>query len=176
MMTNKRDLSISMARANFVVLFTSIPVAILQFFIFALLHGMDNLWITWNLTLLIGVLLGVVVHELIHGMSWMIFGHKPFSAVKFGFQWKTITPYAHLKEPVEVNAYRIGGFMPGFILGILPYILSLVLSNGNLFWFSLIHTAAAGGDWLILWLIRNVKTGMLVEDHPTNAGCYVIEA
>jgi len=113
---------------------------------------------------------------LIHGISWVVFGHKPFSAIKFGFQWKTLTPYAHLKEPVEVNAYRLGAFLPGFILGIFPYILSLILGDGNLFWFSLIHTSAAAGDWLILWLIRKVQAGMQVEDHPTNAGCYVLEA
>jgi hypothetical protein len=176
MMTNKRDLSISMARANIIVLFTSIPVALIQFLIFIALHGLDNLGATWGPALLIAILLGIFVHELIHGISWVIFGNKPFSAIKFGFQWKTITPYAHLKEPVEVNAYRIGGFMPGFILGILPYILSLVLGDGNLFWFSLVHTAAAGGDWLILWLIRSVKAGTLVEDHPTHAGCYVLTA
>lgn len=175
-MENKRDLSISMARANVIVLFTSIPVALLQFLLFVMLHGMDNLATTWGSGLVIAIVLGIVVHELIHGLGWVIFGHKPFSAIKFGFQWKTITPYAHLKEPVEVNAYRIGGFMPGFILGILPYIFSLALGDGNLFWFSLVHTAAAGGDWLILWLIRNVKTGRLVEDHPTNAGCYVLES
>lgn len=176
MIENKRDLSITMARANIIVLFTSIPVALLQFLIFVMLHGLDNLATVWGSTLLIAVVLGIVVHELIHGLSWVIFGRKPFSAIKFGFQWKTITPYAHLKEPVEVNAYRIGGFMPGFVLGILPYILSLVFGDANLFWFSLVHTAAAGGDWLILWLIRNVKAGTLVEDHPTNAGCYVLEA
>lgn len=73
------------------------------------------------------------------------------------------------------RANVIVAFMPGFMLGILPYFLSLILGDGNLFWFSLIHTSAAGGDWLILWLIRNVKNGTLVEDHPTNAGCYVIE-
>jgi len=66
--------------------------------------------------------------------------------------------------------------MPGFILGILVYILSLVFGNGDLFWFSLVHTSSAGGDWLILWLIRHVKAGMLVEDPPTNAGCYVLES
>jgi hypothetical protein len=122
------------------------------------------------------VLLGVVAHELIHGITWAILGKKPFSALKFGFQWKTFTPYAHLKESVEVKAYRIGAFMPGFILGILTYILSMLPGDGNLFWFSLVHTSAAGGDWLILWLIRSVKAGMQVEDHPTNAGCYVIES
>lgn len=176
MMENKRDVSISMARANLIVLFTSIPVAILQFLIFVILHGMDDLATTWGSLLLIALVLGIVVHELIHGISWVIFGRKPFSAIKFGFQWKTFTPYAHLKEPVEVNAYRISGFMPGLVLGILPYILSLILGDGNLFWFGLIHTAAAGGDWLILWLLRDVRAGTLVEDHPTNAGCYVLEA
>ncbi|HKY53064.1 MAG TPA: DUF3267 domain-containing protein [Anaerolineales bacterium] len=176
-MTTKRDLSISMARANIIVSFIIIPVAILQFVIFTVLHGLEQTAITWSLTFLIVlVLLGVIIHELIHGFSWVIFGRKPFSAIKFGFQWKTLTPYAHLKEPVEVNAYRIGAFMPGFILGFLTYIFSLLPGDGNLFWFSLIHTAGAGGDWLILWLIRNVKSGTLVEDHPTNAGCYVIES
>jgi hypothetical protein len=176
MMENKRDLSVSMARANVIVMFISIPVVIIQFAIFILLHGAEGLKTTWNFALLFFiVLLGVVLHELVHGITWVIFGRKPFSAIKFGFQWKTLTPYAHLKEPVEVNAYRIGAFLPGFILGILVYVLSLGLGDGNLFWFSLIHTSSSGGDWLILWLIRNVKSGMEVEDHPTNAGCYVIE-
>jgi hypothetical protein len=177
MTENRRDLSVSMERANMIVLFISIPVAILQFGIFSLLYGAAALKPTWGSALLIiAVLLGIVIHELIHGIAWVIFGHKPFSAIKFGFLWKTVTPYAHLKEPVEVNAYRLGAFLPGFILGILTYVLSLGLGNGDLFWFSLVHTSAAGGDWLILWLIRSVKAGMLVEDHPSNAGCYVLEA
>jgi hypothetical protein len=174
---NKRDLSISMARANIIVMFISIPVIILQFAIFIGMHGLEGLKPTWSIALLIvAVLLGIVLHELIHGISWMIFGRKPLSSIKFGFQWQTLTPYAHLKEPVEVNAYRLGAFLPGFILGILIYVWSLLLGNGDLFWFSLVHTSAAGGDWLILWLIRHVKAGMQVEDHPTNAGCYVLES
>lgn len=173
---NKRDLSISMARANVLVIFIAIPLVILQFGLYEAIHGIPKMEPTWSLTtLLVFIVLGIVLHELIHGITWMIAGQKPFSAIKFGFQWKSITPYAHLKEPIEVNAYRLGGFMPGFILGILPYILSILSANGNLFWFSLVHTSAAGGDFLILWLIRNVRGGAQVEDHPTNAGCYVLE-
>jgi hypothetical protein len=166
-----------MEKANVVVILISIPVIILQFAMFLMLHGTDRLRPVGGLVLLIlAVLLGIVIHELIHGFGWMIFGGKSFSAIRFGFQWKTLTPYAHLMEPVEVNAYRLGAFMPGFILGILTYVLSLVLGNGDLFWFSLLHTSSSGGDWLILWLIRNIKSGALVEDHPTQAGCYVLEA
>ncbi len=175
-MENKRDLSISMARTNVIVFFISVPVIILQLVIFTMLHGIAHLQITWNVVVLIlAILAGMVAHELIHALSWVIFGHKSFSAIRFGIQWKTLVPYAHLKESVEVNSYRIAAFMPGLLLGILPYLLSLLLGDGNLFWFSLVHTSAAGGDWLILWLIRGVKSGILVEDHPANAGCYVLE-
>ena len=41
--------------------------------------------------------------------------------------------------------------------------------------FGLLFTLASGGDLLILWLIRKVKPGEFVQDHPTRAGCYVIE-
>jgi hypothetical protein len=177
MVESKRDLSISMARANIIILFISLPVVILQLAVFLLIHGTTGLKPVGSTALLIiAVLLGIVIHELIHGISWMIFGRKPISSINFGVQWKTFTPYAHLKEPVEVNAYRLGAFLPGFILGILPYSLSLLSGNADLFWFSLVHTSAAGGDWLILWLIRHIETGMQVEDHPTNAGCYVLES
>lgn len=176
MKENKRDHSITMAKANVIALGIVLPLAILQFILFTAIQGTENTQPTWGFNLLfLLVVLGVVVHEIIHGVSWAFFGRKPFSAIKFGFQWKTITPYAHIKEPVEVNAYRIGAFMPGFVLGILPYVISLLTGDGNLFWFGLVHTALAGGDWLVLWLIRKVEAGLLVEDHPTNAGCYVLE-
>jgi hypothetical protein len=41
--------------------------------------------------------------------------------------------------------------------------------------FGLLYTTAAGGDFLVLWILRNIKPNTLVEDHPTNAGCYIIE-
>lgn len=177
MIEKKRDLSVPMERANIIVLFMSIPVVILQLAIFLLLYGTEGLKPRGSSVLLVAaVLLGIVVHEWIHGLSWVVFGSKPCSAIRFGFQWKSLTPYAHLTEPVEVHAYRLGAFMPGLILGILTFVLSLLLGNGDLFWFSLIHASAAGGDWLILWLIRNVKAGVQVEDHPTHAGCYVLES
>jgi hypothetical protein len=176
MTENKRDYSITMAKANIIALGIVLPVAVLQFVTYTMIHGAEKTQPSWSFNILfIVVILGVAAHELIHGISWAAFGRRPFSVIKFGFQWKTITPYAHLREPVEVNAYRLGAFMPGFVLGILPYGISLLTGNGNLFWFGLVHTALAGGDWLVLWLLRSVKAGLLVEDHPTNAGCYVLE-
>jgi hypothetical protein len=177
---NKRDLSVSMVHANIVAVFIMVPIVILQFIFFNMLYGTEKMEFTLillNLLLFLAIVIAsIVAHEFIHGLTWMVFGKKSFSTVKLGIQWKTLTPFAHLKEPIEINAYRIGGFMPGFILGIMPFILSLVLGNGYLLWFGVIHTAAASGDWLILWLLRSVKSGILVEDHPSRAGCYVHES
>lgn len=173
---NKRDLSVSMARANIIVLFVGIPVVALQFALFSFIHPDLDQSLTWNfIVFLVTLIAGVIFHELIHGITWAIVGCKPWTSIKFGFQMATFTPYCHLKEPVKVNPYRIGAFMPGFILGILPFGLCLLTGDTNLFWFSLVHTSAAGGDWLVLWLIRNVKANSFVEDHPSQAGCYVIE-
>lgn len=41
--------------------------------------------------------------------------------------------------------------------------------------FRLLFMLAAGGDVLIIWLIRNVEAGKLVKDNATRAGCYIIE-
>ncbi len=177
--SHTQDLSVSMLRANVLALFIMIPVAVLQFSLFSLWNGAGEVSVTLNLLnlsiFMLIVAASIVVHEFIHGLAWVVFGKKPFSAVQFGVQWKALTPFAHLKEPIGVNGYRIGGFMPGFILGILPFVMSVFLGSGGLLWFGVLQTAAASGDWLILWLIRNVKSGSLVEDHPSRAGCYVYE-
>jgi len=172
----KRDISISMGKITLYATTLAIPTVILQVASFTLVHSMEAFKPKWNLALLVLlILVGIPAHEFIHALSWAIFGKKPLSSIKFGFMWKTITPYAHVREPLEVNAYRLGAFMPGLVLGIIPFIIATLTGSGDLMLFSLAHTSAASGDWLILWLIRSVKPGALVEDHPTNAGCYVLE-
>ena len=64
--------------------------------------------------------------------------------------------------------------MPGLLLGIVPMVVGVVIGSGWLLFFGAISTLAAGGDMLILWLLRGVPGHRLVEDHPTNAGCFVL--
>ena len=76
---------------------------------------------------------------------------------------------------MDIFPYRIGSLAPGLILGVIPWLISLFNGDVLLFFFGLAYTSAAGGDFLILWLLRKVKRNSLVEDHPTNAGCYIFE-
>jgi hypothetical protein len=183
-MSTRRDLSVSMGTASIYSLMIAVPLVLLLGALYAARWGVRSILDAFSIDLgnLIAILialvvfvLGVVVHEYIHGLAWAFFGRKPLSSIKFGFQMKTLTPYAHSTEPMEVNAYRLGAVMPALVLGILPTLIAIINGNGWLLAFGLFFTAAAGGDLLILWLIRNVKAGTLVEDHPTQAGCYVIE-
>ncbi len=178
---NKQDFSVSMRQASVYSLALALPPAFLLAWGYAFRWGWEAFWAGFdalfgNLWVFLGVfLVGVIVHEGIHGVSWAIFGKKPLHAIKFGFQWKTITPYAHCKEPMEVNAYRLGTVMPGVVLGLIPALVGIGTGAGSWLMFGLIFTTAAGGDFLILWLLRGVQAGKQVEDHPTQAGCYVLD-
>ncbi len=176
----KRDLSVSMLAANFY----SIPLVIIASAVvvipFILLWGMNPFKSGFNdftnLSYFIpAVLIGILLHELIHALSWKYFGGMSWDKIKIGFQWKTITPYAHCSEPVRASVYRIGTAAPAVILGLIPSIAAAITGNGWIMTFGFLFTVAAGGDFLILWLIRKVDGNSLIEDHPVKAGCYVIE-
>ncbi len=183
----RRDLSIPMIHAN-LYSFAILPLVALLAVVFVYLWGYGalsegstferpvfGLVAVYVIGFLI-VAFGIAAHEAIHGLlSWAYFGGKPLGAIKFGFQARTLTPYAHCKEPIEARAYRLGAAMPGLVVGLLPSLVGIVTGNGWIMLFGLFFTFAAGGDLLILWLIRKVDAKALVEDHPTSAGCYVYE-
>ncbi|CAN5766791.1 hypothetical protein BH23ACT11_BH23ACT11_14090 [soil metagenome] len=175
----RRDLSMSMGMANLYVLIISGPVTALLALIYAAFWNADSLFVldsqaAWLVALGL-VVVGVLVHEALHGLSAAYFSGKPLETIKFGFQLKTLTPYAHIREPILARAYRLGTAAPGVVLGLVPSVIGLISGSGSAMLFGLFFTFAAGGDALILWLIRGVRGDTLVEDHPTNAGCYVYE-
>ncbi len=120
------------------------------------------------------LVLGVFVHEAIHGLVWAWLGGKPLSTIRLGFQWKSLTPYAHIREPIPVRAYRWGAVMPALLLGFLPYALGLLLRSPFLFLYGWFFILAAGGDFVILWLLRNDRGDLLVQDHPERVGCVLV--
>ncbi|MBR9975107.1 MAG: DUF3267 domain-containing protein [Bacteroidetes bacterium] len=171
------DRSVSLLKANFLMVYFAVPSVLLLGGAYVAVWGYHRLvWVLmggygWSLAAL---LVGIVVHEAIHGIAWKIAARKPTSAIRFGFHWKTLTPYAHCSEPMPARAYRIGAAMPLLLLGVLPSLAGIAWGSGALMAFGLFFTFAAGGDMLILWLLRDVPPDAQVEDHPVRAGCYVL--
>ena len=181
----RRELTVSMLAANVYALITGFLPALLLPLLFALFWGRDgsqrgiirlfdieSAQVLWLLALLIA---GIVLHELLHAVGWIYFGRIRLQDVRFGVQWKTLTPYAHCTVPIRASAYRAGTLLPGLLLGLIPGLAGVLLGSFFLVVLGFIFTFAAGGDFLILWLLRSVPPDTLVEDHPTKVGCYVLE-
>jgi hypothetical protein len=179
--TAERDLSISLAKANLV----GIPLFLFSFLLvivsYNLAWGIASLLRSINefmriKTLIPLVISGVLLHEAMHAFGWMVFGRLPASAMKFGLELKTLTPYAHCRIPMRASAYRVGVVLPAVVLGILPAAVGVGTHQGCLTLFGALFLGAACGDLLCLWMMRGVQRDSLVRDHPTRAGCLIVNA
>jgi len=181
----KEKLTIDLVWANIFGVLILIPIAIvfgLPYYILwhpkiDIKNFMDNL-ITQDSALgglsVFGILiLGIVVHELIHGITWSRFAKDGFKSIKFGVLWKMLTPYCHCTEPLKVKQYIWGAITPAIILGFIPSVLAILTGNLGILIFGIFFTMAAGGDFLIINLIRKENKNDLVQDHPSEAGCYI---
>ncbi|SFT16817.1 DUF3267 domain-containing protein [Sphingobacterium wenxiniae] len=118
---------------------------------------------------------GIVLHELIHGVTWALYAKQGWKSIKFGVLWKYMAPYCHCKEPLSVRAYAIGAAMPGILMGILPGVVSWFTGSLFLLSFGIFFTVAAIGDIMIIRLILKEDKGALVQDHPSEAGYFVFK-
>lgn len=148
---------------------------------FVALHGWGALsgggrwWMERPLLALAALVSGIVVHEALHALAWLV-GGVDRRHVAFGINWKAGAPYAHCGAAMSARLYRVSAAVPGVVLGLAPVAVSWATGSGALFYFGLLFTLAASGDALILWLLRGVPPDHLVRDHPTQAGCLLDEA
>ncbi|OFY55278.1 MAG: hypothetical protein A2Y87_11880 [Bacteroidetes bacterium RBG_13_46_8] len=126
----------------------------------------------WILIILLG---GIVLHELIHGLAFLLFCKNGIKSIEFGIMWKYLSPYCHCKEPLRVSPYIIGALMPAVVLGFIPAGIGLITGKFIALAFGMIFSIAAGGDFLIVWLLRGQPKDSLVLDHESKVGCYILE-
>ena len=104
----------------------------------------------------IGVLiLGNIVHELIHGAFYAIFCKNKFKSIKYGAVLKKGYAYCECKEILQTKHFIVGLLMPVILLGILPATISIFIGNSDLLLFGVIFIGAGGSD--ILTFIKIAK-------------------
>lgn len=172
------DRSISAERALLLLFLLAGPLVLVEWVIFAIVWGRAALWdgLDVVLTFHTGVLLfiaGLLTHEFVHGLTWKLMGRLPWRHIRFGFQLKTFTPFAHVITPLPARAYRWGTAMPLLVVGLLPFLVGLVFDQPVWAAFGMVFTFVAGGDLAVLWTLRGVPGRALVRDHPERVGCYV---
>ncbi len=127
------------------------------------------------LFLFLFIVLGIVAHELMHGVVWAIFSKRGFRSIHFGIKWEYFTPYCHCKESLKVWQYVLGGLAPLFFMGFLPAIYAMYAGNALWMFYAIFFSAAAGGDIQAVWMLRKFKSNQIVQDHPEELGFIVLD-
>jgi hypothetical protein len=166
------DKTFSLKKANIIGSLLVIPMFIVFFQIYLSIYPNGNL--TPNLVyIFICLILGILLHEFVHGFVWHLYCQEKWKNIKFGFDKKTLSPYTNCNEILPIANYRLGTICPLLITGVLPYIIGLVLNNATMVHVGILLICAAIGDIMILLTIFKEKESSLVIDHPTLCGCTV---
>lgn len=128
----------------------------------------------WALIFLFSVILGIVLHELIHALTFSLFLPSKLKGVQFGFNKEHGIPFVHIIEPISVIGFRIGAIMPLIILGLFPVISGFILGHISLTLFGIIFILSSSGDILLINKTRNLNSHQLVLDLPDKVGFKLI--
>ena len=176
----RTELTVGIVKANIFAFVLLIPLLIAGIGLFLL----GNRQLTGGLgdmnPLLFLVILAalIVVHELIHGLSWALFAPNHWRDIEFGFMKQYLTPYCTCKVPLSKGQYIFGALTPLVLLGLVPMIAGILTGSLGTLLMGIIMADAAGGDILIVWQIlrfRSEAGSVVYIDHPTQAGGVIFE-
>jgi len=173
---HKTEFTLSTWKVNLYSLFMIIPITAIILLPFILIWDYASFESGRKefMKLFIYILIfGIILHELLHGITWAFFTKKGFKSIKFGING--ITPYCHCKEPLKVIHYRLGGAMPFIMMGIIPSLAGIILGNGLYLSFGIFFSWAASGDIISLIMLQKFNKNTMVYDHPDKMGFFIEE-
>jgi hypothetical protein len=183
----KKEYTLTAAKANMRALFFVLPTLLIYIATYVLiwpeqfslssLKSLVAVYKTWMVfspfVLILVIVFGAILHEMLHGYTWAFFCEHGLESIEYGMCWALLTPYCHCQEVLTLRSYVLGGIMPGFLMGLLPAFVGLLLGSIPVFLFGVFFSMAASGDLLVIWMLRHQRKTALVQDHPDKIGCYV---
>jgi hypothetical protein len=157
--------------------FSSVFAYLILFYVFtAMLTAIYNkVWDTDNsllvnkrLFFLFSLIIGIIVHELIHGIFAAIFSPNGFKNIKFGFSFRSFIAYCSIKENMKVKHFKVIAIMPFIILGALPLFISFIYGYDILFDFGIILSLGSIGDLIMFIWLCNEKNNYWVKNEKFN--------
>ncbi|WP_366248054.1 DUF3267 domain-containing protein [Terribacillus aidingensis] len=170
----KREVLFDMGKLQKQAMYLTIGLMFAASFIYLAIYGLEFRISLFGLLLFfLLVVLGIILHELLHGFGFIVFGKAKLRQIKYGISWKDGAAYAHCMIPIKVSAYRVALLLPVILTGLIPLVISFIIGNGVLLTVSVILTAGGIGDWLIFRSLRKYKASQFVKDHPTKVGYFI---
>jgi hypothetical protein len=84
----KKEITITPWEANLYAFFGVLPIVVLLWAIFIKMVGKNNFWanaIPNGVVFFSVIILGIFIHEILHGIGWSFFAEKGFKSIKLGF-------------------------------------------------------------------------------------------
>jgi len=173
---NSTEYTVPMGKVNLLAILFLFPILIVYLVPFLLVWDFDTLksgFFVFQKKIFLYIIIGIILHEILHGLTWAVFTKGGFRQIKFGVNWKFITPYTHFKKPLKVNIYLAGALMPLFVLGFIPAVAGIIFGNGFYIMFGIFFTWAAAGDIISAVKLFQFPMSKLVQDHPDQLGFIV---
>lgn len=175
----RTDLRINMVTANVVSIVGAIVLLALCIVAFSFIHPEVDLASGYSLIVLLAAFVVlIVVHELIHGLTWSRFTPNGFKDVEFGVMWNALAPYCACNAPLKKGPYILGALMPLITLGIIPLVVAFCIGSVPLLYIGSLMVVGATGDILIVLKLlghKSTATDVLLYDHPTEGGSVIFE-
>lgn len=177
----RKDLTISIARANWMAIFVMFPFVLVIACVFWKCTAIEGVYFFTAIDFLyfvVGYTCLIILHELIHGLVWGICCKNHFKSISFGVVWKMLTPYCTCSEPLTRWQYILGSVMPTLILGFGLGIASIVIDSVVLMLISEFMIIGGGGDFLVIFNILSNKPSSkdaIYLDHPSECGVVLFE-
>lgn len=184
----RKDLTVSIAKANFVGVLLTLPIVALivlgyylyngHFGVLTLLKENSPRYFIYLAVVFVSFIPLAVVHELIHGFCWARGAENGKKDIQYGFIKEQLTPYCACLSPLKKKTYIIGSMMPMTILGIILGIISIFVGQLLLLIIAVLQVFGGAGDILITSMLLRYKTkgkDVVLIDHPTDCGLVAFE-
>lgn len=165
---------IALTKINIISLIILLGSGCIFLFIDYLLYGSLNIDFSFQkyFIFLAGVIICLVIHEGIHGLTAMIVGKVSFCDLEFGMMKGN--PYCYVCSQLSKQQYLCFSLMPTFILGICMAVIGIVLHHFWLILLAVFNLSGGAGDLCVSYQLIT-QDCEFVMDHPYEVGFVYFE-
>lgn len=169
---SKKDVTLSSGKATILGLLYALPLVVVsvlcyRFLLFDRVKFSGTVGISFYAMFIAIIVVSVVIHEVLHGIGWIVSSGKGWGIVRFNIS--ALTPSCACRVPLHKKAYLIGVLTPITVLGIFCILFLFIYPSDISFLTAIVNFIAAGADLVIASNVLKEKD-VLIVDHPTEPG------
>ncbi len=151
-------------------MFVLLGISIGSYFLFHEVYIM-GFGIIGPILFIFSFLLFIVVHELLHGLSFIVFNKNKAKELKYGIVIKSGLAYCISTVPVRVGPGRLSLMMPVYVICLPLYLFAMISGDIWLVIVSVMFLSGSTGDFYYMWKLRNTNKDLyMFEEMPTKSG------